>query len=384
MRKLRVLRLITWLPTGGIEKKIVSVLSRLDRNSFEPFVCCLRERGVLADKLEEIGIPVEVIPFRSRLDPFGLWRLQRLVKRLNIDIVHSHMYRANTPATILKFFNPHLRVIGHYHNVDTWESWRQLKLDQWLARKRDLNLAVSHAVRQNVIQHLRLPPEKIMTLHNGVDTNEFHPVSLEEWRLIRKELSWPEEAVIITMVARLVRQKNHRFVIENASELLRDNSQTFFVFVGSGPEEAALRELTRARGLENHIIFLGTREDVSRILAASDISILPSSKEGFSNTVLESMACGLPVVASDVGGIREIIDHGLNGYVIEMTTLQGSLQPKAHEFVRILRRLIKDPQLRASIGVKALQTVEAFSIDAMVKRTESLYRMLWEKGTIRP
>lgn len=380
MKIIKVLRVITWLPQGGIERKIVSVLPRLNRHIFEPHLCCLRERGPLADELEQQGVPVHVIPFGSRLDPRGLWKLHRLIRQLGIDIVHAHMYRANTPVTVLSLLGEKVRVVGHYHNVDTWETWRQRRLDAFLARRRHLNLAVSDAVRRNVIENLSLPEDKIMTLYNGVDTEEFRPVADAEKESLRLQLGLPPEAIIVIMVARLVSQKNHRFVIENIRELSRDYPNLCFVFAGGGPLERELKELAESRGVMRQIIFLGKRDDVPRLLAASDISILPSSREGFPNTVLESMASGLPTIASGVGGVREIIDHGVNGFVLEVEARPTGVVPKEVEFVRLLRRLASDAELRRRLGAAARQTALRFNLDVMVKKTESLYGKLMEEG----
>jgi glycosyltransferase involved in cell wall biosynthesis len=373
MSKIRVLRLITWLPKGGIERKIVAVLPRLNREIFEAHICCIRERGPLADELEQLGVPVHVVPFRSRLDPIGLWRLHRLIQRHRIDIVHAHMYRANTPATALAILGERIRVIGHYHNVDTWETWRQLQLDSFLARRRDLNLAVSEAVRRNVIEKLHLAEGRIRTLYNGVDTEEFRPLSAEQRETCRQVLGLPRDALVVAMVARLVPQKNHAFVIENARDLLRDFPQMFFVFAGSGPLETELKNMAVRYGVIDHILFLGARDDVPQLLACSDMSILPSSREGFSNTILESLACGLPVVASDVGGAREVIEHGINGYLVEMEPSAAGPRPKAADFVRLVRRLAADATLRQRLGAAARETALRFSLDAMVAQTEAIY-----------
>jgi glycosyltransferase involved in cell wall biosynthesis len=266
-----------------------------------------------------------------------------------------------------------IRVIGHYHNVDTWETWRQLQLDSFLARRRDLNLAVSEAVRRNVIEKLHLAEGKIRTLYNGVDTEEFRPLSADHRETCRQILGLPRDALVVAMVARLVSQKNHAFVIENARDLLRDFPQMFFVFAGSGPLETELKNMAVRYGVIDHILFLGARDDVPQLLACSDMSILPSSREGFSNTILESLACGLPVVASDVGGAREVIEHGINGYLVEMEPSAAGPRPKAADFVRLVRRLAADATLRQRLGGAARETALRFSLDAMVAQTEAIY-----------
>ncbi|HUT25929.1 MAG TPA: glycosyltransferase [Sumerlaeia bacterium] len=124
-RPLNVMRVITWLPIGGIERKILAVAPRLDRSKFTVRVACLRERGPLADALEQEGVPVHLSPLPSRLSPRGLRDLSRLMRRRRIDIVHAHMYRSNVPATIAARLVNVPVVIAQVHNVGTWETRRQ-------------------------------------------------------------------------------------------------------------------------------------------------------------------------------------------------------------------------------------------------------------------
>ncbi len=381
MAKHRVLRLITWLPSGGIERKIAAVLPRLNRDLFEAHVCCIRERGPLADELEAAGIPVHVVRFGSRWDPLAMRRLRRLTADLKIDLVHSHMYRANTPATMLKVRNPALRVVGQYHNVDTWESWRQRRLDGWLARRRDMNVAVSRAVREDVVTTLGLAPEKVRTIYNGVDLGEFHPEPAVGRHAIREQLGWPAGARIVLMVARLVPQKNQAMVLRCAPEILKSVPRTRFVFAGGGSGGDALRAQAQELGITQAVEFLGSRDDVPRLLAASDVFVLPSLKEGFANAILEAMACGLPVVASDVGGAREVIDRGISGFVLDTERPAGTAAATAvneTQFVRHLRRLLSDDDYRLRIGAQALRQVAGFSLAGMVRDVEDLYLELLE------
>jgi glycosyltransferase involved in cell wall biosynthesis len=379
--------MITWLPSGGIERKIAAVLPRLNRDLFEAHVCCIREPGPLAIELESHGIPVHVVPFKSRWDPSALWQLRKLVKGVGVDLIHSHMYRSNVPATVMKMLDKSIVHIAHYHNVDTWESMGQLWVDRWLSMKRDLNAGVSEAVRQNVADHLRLPPYLTRTLYNGVDVDEFHPVSAAKRHSIRERLNIPAAAKIVVMLARLVPQKNQRLVLESAPEILSAVPRAHFLFVGGGPDEPKLHDLAAQLHIEPHVTFLGGRDDVPQIIAASDISVLPSLKEGFSNAILESMACGLPVIATDVGGNREVIDHGINGFIVDRVekgkSRTGSApaiatQINTTQFIRYVKRLLQEDELRTRLGIAALQHVQQFSLDAMVAEIEETYLELLE------
>jgi glycosyltransferase involved in cell wall biosynthesis len=378
----RVLRLITWLPNGGIERKIAALLPRLNPDRFEAQVCCIRDRGPLADELEAAGIPVHLIPFRGRWDPFALRRLRRLVVEQRISLVHAHMYRANTPATALKWSLPHLRVVGQYHNVDTWESARQRRMDAWLARRRDLNVAVSQAVRENVARTLNLPASGLRTIYNGVDLHEFRPVATADRHAIRERLGWPASIRVAVMSARLVPQKNHAFVLRCAAEILRVEPRARFVFAGGGGEEENLRRLAVELGLGEHAVFMGERDDVADLLAASDVFMLPSLREGFSNSIIEAMACGLPAVVSGVGGAREVVSNGRNGFVVDAIAPAGgaAVEVSAPQFVRHLKRLLVDDDYRIRLGANAAQDARRFSLDNMVRDVEEMYLELLGEG----
>lgn len=381
MSRYRILRVITWLPMGGIERKIVAVLPKLNKELFDVHLCCLRERGALADDLEAQGVPVHLVKFNSRLDPFALWKLRRLTHRLKIDLIHSHMYRSNTPCTALKMFDSRIKVIGHYHNVDTWESPRQLRMDRFMAMHRDMNVAVSEAVRQNVVDTLGLPEEITTTLYNCVDLDEFKRLVPADRTAARKELGFAPEDRVIIMVARMVAQKNHDLVLQAAPDILRESPQARFLFVGGGPDEDALKARAQEAGIADKCVFLGRRDDVPRLLAASDVAILPSFKEGFSNAVLEAMACGLPVVASNVGGNGEIIDHGENGYLLETTADPASrfgVAVSSAQFPRLLKRLVNDDEHREKLATAAWEKARHYNLDAMVYEVEQLYLEILE------
>ena len=381
MSRYRILRVITWLPMGGIERKIVAVLPRLNRELFDVHLCCIRERGALADELEAAGVPVHLIPFKSRLDPIGLYRLRRLTRRLNIDLIHSHMYRSNTPSTALKMFDSKIRVIGHYHNVDTWETPKQLRMDRFMASHRDMNVAVSEAVRHNVVDTLGIPEELTTTLYNCVDLDEFRRLEGSDREAARADLGLAPDERAIIMVARMVPQKNHDLILDTAPDILRDVPHARFFFAGGGPDEEDLNARVEKLGIADRCLFLGRRDDVPRLLGASDVAVLPSYKEGFSNAVLEAMACGVPVIASDVGGNAEVIDPGENGYLLETADDPASpfgVSVSSAQYPRLLKRILTDDEHRNKLSQTAWAKSRHYGIDAMVREIELLYLEILE------
>ncbi|MFH0794323.1 MAG: glycosyltransferase [bacterium] len=369
-RTYRILRVITWLPPGGIEQKLVASLPLLNRPPFEVQVVCIRERGVLAGELEKAGIPVHLVPFRSRLDLRGLRGLRDLIVREKIDLVHSHMYRANTPATLAARWAGVRAVVGQLHNVSTWETARQLWMDRILSRCRAATICVSKMVQREAQRRLYLPPARLPVIYNGVDVERFR--RREAGAQLRRSLGLDPLHVVIGMFARLVPQKNPVGFIEAAQSLLPDFPDARFVLVGDGSLRPQLERKIQDSGLVGKVILTGHRQDVPELLSACDIFCLPSLREGFSNAVLEALAAGLPLVVTHVGGNSEAVEEGRSGLIIPPG------RPDA--LVGALGWLIGHPDERAKMGREAARRAELFSLDKMIGDLQRLYLQLLESG----
>ena len=372
-RSYHVARVITWLPPGGIEKRLVALLPRLNEPPFRVSVVCLRERGLLAADLEEAGVPVTLIRLRSRLDPWGLRALARWLRDQRVDLVHSHMYRSNVPATIAARWAGVRHVLCQVHNVDTWETRRQRRLDRWLMRWRTAMLAVSEEVKRDVVAALRCSPDRVRVLYNGIDVEAFG--SIRPQPEMRRELGVPSLHRLVVVVARLVEQKGHIRLLRALEALRGDLPPTHVLLVGEGKMRATLEREVRARGLEKMVTFTGHRDDVAQILALADLSVLPSDREGFSNALVESLAAGVPVVATDVGGNGEAIVHGESGFLVSPD------DPDA--LARTLRTVLVDDGLRFRMADAARRRARRFSLDTMLEDTRDLYLDFLEPGTPR-
>lgn len=358
-----IARVITWLPKGGIERRLVTLLPKLNRPPFRVKVVCIRERGPLADELEDAGIPVSVVHLPSRLNPRALRALAKWMRDQKIDLVHSHMYRSNVPATIAARIGGIRHVICQVHNIDTWETWRQRILDRWLLRWRTTMLAVSEQVKRDVMRNLHCPEERIRVLYNGVDIQKFGKVPPEP--RLRQELNIPENCRVVVMVARLVEQKQHTKFLQ-VLELIRNQlPPTFVLLVGEGKLRERLEREAERRGLRDMISFTGHRNDIPQILALSDLSVITSDREGFSNAIVESLAAGLPVVASDVGGNREAIVDGECGFVVAPEDLTG--------FAVAIKKLLVEDTLRQCMSEAARRRAHVFSLEHMIEETRRLY-----------
>ena len=380
MAKIRVLRVITWLPAGGIERKIVEVLPRLDPNRFDVSLVCLREPGPLAGALERAGIAVDCIPFARRWDPVALGRLAGLMRRRRIDVVHSHMYRSNVPAAVAARIAGVAHVWAQVHNVNTWETARQRAVDRFLCRWREGIIAVSENVRRDVIDQLRVSPEKVRLLYNGVDLQRFG--SGEGREAIRMELGADPEDVVFLMAGRMVEQKRPGDFLELARYFLAkerepgDGKATRFWFLGDGPKLEDLRRAAESLPMSESLRFLGRRDDVERVMAGADVFVMCSVKEGFSNALLEAMASGLAIIATGVGGNAEALGEGEAGLIVP------PLDPSALR--RAAGRIVPDSALRRTLSEKAKHRVKAFSLETMVRSVEDLYEeSAGDRGRVR-
>lgn len=369
MDRIRVLRVITWLPVGGIERKLVDVLPRLDRDRFDVSLVCLREMGPLADELAEQGVSVSLIRFRKRWDLGALRRLTAVMKKRKIDVVHSHMYRSNVPATVAGHRAGVKHIWSQVHNVDTWETRRQLSMDRFLCRWREGMIAVSKEVQRDVMQQLNLPEERVRVIYNGVDTDRFG--TGEGRDELRREWGAEENDRVFLMAARMVEQKRPQDFLQMARHLMdleramRKRPRSLFIVAGEGPKTAELKDQVLSLPMPERVRFIGQRDDMPRVMNAADVFVMTSVKEGFSNALLEAMASGLAIIATSVGGNAEAVRDGKDGVIIPPMQIE--------HLHRTADRMVMDNAWRDSLRASARERAQNFSLDAMVRRLEALY-----------
>lgn len=373
MTKPTVLHLIDCLFIGGGEMQMADLLRRIDREKFRPLVGCLRKEGELVPVLEEAGIVVEAFPVRGKLfyprSIREILRLARFMRRERVQIVqtqdlYSHLvglpaaWIARVPVVITNRLD-----LGH-----TMKGWHRLAL-KMLSFGITRVMANSEGVRTMLIQEEKIDPAKIELIYNGVNLDQF-PMPPKEKSPLPLE---PGDRPIV-VVANLWPVKGHEILFEAAVRVTALYPTAKFVLVGTGGARRAILEArARALAIDKQVLFLGPRQDVPRILPQMEISVLPSLAEGFSNAILESMAAGLPMVATDVGGNREAIVEGETGFLVP---------PRDPEALadRILR-LLGDRALAQRMGRAGRQRIETtFSLQRMVAETERFYeRLLREK-----
>lgn len=350
---------------------MVDLLRRIDRERFRPLVGCLARKGPLLPVLEATGIPVVEFPIRGKIyyprSLRAVLQMARFMRREEVQIVHTqdlYSHIVGVPAALIAqvpVIVTNRLDLGH--TMKGWHRWALKGFSFVLTRA----MANSEGVRRMLIEKEKLNPKKIELIYNGVDLDRFGAAI--------QEVSLPldSEDRPIGIVANLNPVKGHETLLQAAVRVAAVYPAVKFFLIGTGMLRPTLEARVRELGIEKQIVFLGSRRDVPQILSRMEISVLPSLAEGFSNAILESMAAGLPVVATDVGGNREAIIEGETGYLV----------PSGHpdSLANRILCLLGDRALARQMGEAGRKRIETcFSLERMVKETEQFYdRLLQER-----
>ncbi len=363
--KKRILEIIPTLDRAGAEKQLCLLAANLPRDEFDVHVVALTRDGPLAADLAEAGIPLTVIGKRWKLDPRAYWRLRRHVARLQPDLIHGWMFAANAygyaaaQACGVKHF-----VVGQ-RCVDPWKSRLQLAADRSMSRRCDAVVVNSEGVRDFYVRH-GAPPERVHLISNGVT---MPAPSATTRRQLLSELNLPENSRLIGAVGRLWPQKRVKDAIWAADLLKVIRDDVHLLIIGDGPQRDRLRRYRDQVRIGSLVHFLGQRGDVPRLLPHFDALWSTSAYEGQSNVILEAMAAGVPVVATDIPGTRELVVPGTTGYLVPVGDRAA--------LAKNTQRLLNDAALAARLSAAARQRVETeFSVERMVARHAALYREL--------
>jgi glycosyltransferase involved in cell wall biosynthesis len=373
-RRARVLHLITSFEIGGTERQAVELLKRLDRDRFDVRLAVLRNEGPFYREIETLFPDVPEFPLTSFCNVNAvkqLARLRRLMVREKIDILHAHDFYSSfigVPAARLAGVRViacqrHLKLSDRLvHDVGT-------RLIHRLAHRVLVN---SQAIRDRIIEHGSTPSRKISVIRNGVlETNASRLLARDE---ICSELSINADAKLIGMVARMQPVKGHSFFIDAAANVLREQANAHFVLVGDGPLRSDIENQIARLGIADRVHLLGDRADVSQLVPGFDLLVLASLHEGSPNAVMEAMAAGVPVVATAVGGTKELITDGETGY------LAPPADPAALAD-RIVFALSREDH-RAEITSAARRRINTeYGMDPMVRSVERLYDELMAPGS---
>lgn len=368
MPAVHICHVVLSLEPGGLENGVVNVVNGLRPEVFRSSVCCLQRSGEFAARLRP-DIPLSVMGLRPGNDPVMPLRLARLLRSARVDIVHTR----NAEPFFYGFLAARIArvpVVVHSEHGRTFPEQRlRAMLQRLFLRGVDGAFAVSEQLRADLVRELGIDGSRMEVLYNGVDTSSFRPLE------VRAAEAGAADPLRIGSVGRLVAVKNYGLLLNAFARLPQPACR--LVLIGEGPERAALERLAGELGIRDRVDFAGHRDDVPQLLRTLDVFVLPSLSEGMSNTLLEAMATGIPAVASDVGGNREIIESERSGLLFRSQDVDGA----AAQLLRLLGSL----ELRRALGSAGAARVRGtFSIEAMLSRYEELYRRLWRQKRGEP
>ncbi len=419
--KTKLLLIIPTLDRSGAEKQCVLLASHLPKAEFDVHVAVLTRTGPLAAELEKAGIPYTVIGKSWKIDPVAYFKLKRLIRRLQPDIVHTWLFAANAYGRRAALACRVPRIVADERCVDPWKSEIHLRIDRYLARKTHGILTNSRGVVDFYTKH-GIPADQFTVIPNAVLLPEM-PVSGRSAKksddvridprfeekpeiaddpyipVVVRDFVPPEKPFLIGIVARLWPQKRIGEMLWVFESLKFTGMNFHALILGDGPERDLLLRLRDMRTLSDCVHFLGHRSDVARFLVHFDLLLCPSGYEGQSNAILEAMAHGIPVIASDIPGNDELVvpletpdwkeshgdasDDSLDDLPDAPRQPTGVLVPECGDdfrrrrslFVKEILKLYEQDDLRRSLGEAARQRVrDEFTLENMIDRHVAFYR----------
>ena len=362
---------------AGAEKQLYLLASSLNSDNFKPIIVQLIPDNKLTVSTGNMnGLELFHFP-TSRLYGLGgfrqLARLLTLTKSKRVDIIHTFFEKSEVMGWL----------IARFSGIPVWiTSRRDLGFKRKIIYDKIFRLsskdckrciANCHAVKNQVVQQGSLPGGRIEVIYNGLDLSVYQEPKNEQ--ALRKELKIGNGIHLVGMIANFNFEiKGHLYFLGAAKKILEKLPNVKFILVGDGPLRPRYEEVAQELNIKKDVYFLGKRTDVPAILSNLDLSVLSSTSEGLSNVILESMAAGKPVVATNVGGSKEMVKDGITGYLVSPSD--------SRSMATAIMDLLRNPEKAVAMGEMGRKEVqEKFTVEAMVKKYEELYfSLLKDRG----
>jgi glycosyltransferase involved in cell wall biosynthesis len=362
---INVMQIVHDLNFGGMQRVVVDLCLNVEPARFSMSVCCLEELGPNAKELEQRGIPVFLVKKKPGLDWLLPLRLRKLFLKQKVQVVHTHGINPFFYGTIgailakvpVKIQTDHARGV---FPVARKEMISEMVLSWFVDRIG----AVSEGVKSDLVKYEHISPKKIKVIYNGIDESKFR-VKIDQKKK-REELGIDRDDKVIGIGVRLSEQKGIRYLIEAVSLVVKSFSNIKLLIIGDGEYRSNLENLALDYGIADKVIFTGFRNDIPELLQVIDIYVLPSFREGHPLVLLEAMAAGKPVVATDIPGNRETVEYGKTGMLVPTRN--------SEELAIALLKLLEDDEMRHKMGIMGHKRFgKLFIIDKMVKKYQDLY-----------
>src|SRR5215211_621078 len=367
-----IIWMIDGLGPGGAEQLMPATLKHLKDAGYNIRICALQVRSgnPIAEELTLIGIPVDLIPVPTLRHPLNLFRILRYLRRYQPQILHTQLEFSDILGTVAA------RILGiptvsTLHTLDTFEekksaTWR-LKL-RWFVLRNFCKkiLAVSEKTRTHHLQSGRLGAKKLITLYNGIDISRFKNIDKSVQYQLKQSLKLPAQSQIIITVAVLREPKGIQYMLKAMANILDQVPNAHYLIVGDGAYGPPLRALVTELAIQKYVTFAGHRTDIPALLSISDVFVLPTLGDALPTVLIEALAAEIPIIASNVGGVPEIIENEVNGLLVPPADSDA--------LTRACLKLIQNHELTARI-IQAGNSVvqERFNIGVQVEQLSCIY-----------
>ncbi len=365
---------------GGVQRGILNTLRRANRERFDYAVLCTKKEGPWGKHVRELGIPLNTQKTLPPWDPYQIWRLSRMIRKIQPDLVHVHMAPTVIPGVQAARLAGVRHIVIQHHNIydPHWDKQNAL-LRSWefrLTRGADAIIGVSEPVSECTRRRLGLSREHVTTIENGIDLEEFQQAVPHdprgEWKI---EAGRP----LVMLVARYLETKRVEDFIEAAALIIKkfkgDESLKgklpFFVVVGHGSEylekryRSKIEEVGQAGGIAESIGLMGGRHDLANILPHANVGVLTSELEGCPNTLLEYLAAGVPIAATNIAPVEAIVRHG------EHALLSPPRRPEL--LARNIETLLTNPELAQRLSGAGKEIIKNYDWQRTVRGYEAIY-----------
>lgn len=342
------------------------MLENIDRDNFDITLVSLRQDSGADHLFERSGHKVVHLNCH-KYDVTAFVKIAALVEKLHIDLMHLSGYAACTLGRIAALFT-NTPVIVHEHWADPNLPFYITAIESVLSARTTHAIAVSELAKITLTKGKKIPEHKVSVIRNGIPLDRFGKTTLEQAQAFRAEIGVSEDTMLIGMVAMLEKNKGHEYVIEAMASVADQFPQAKLLIIGEGEERPRLTQQIQRLGLADHVLMLGSRDDIAIIDKALDIFVVGSFRETASLVAVEAMASGCALITTDCGGPTEFVRNNENGLVVPVKN-SGAMS-------YALLKLLADPELRQRLANQAKLDSEQFDVRNMTRRIEALYRDL--------
>lgn len=365
--KTKLMQITHDLAIGGLQQVVVNICRSINRDKFDVSVLCLRELGEFVPDVERLGIKVHYLPQKENgTDYFSFLKVAKILRQEKIDVIHTHNTQPFVDGTIGALLSGIKTIVHTDHARDFPDKYRYMAAEHFMSHFAYKVVGVSEHTSENLIHYEKISPNKVLTIENGIDGTRFE-ITIDKQKK-RRELGLRDTGPVIGLGVRLAEQKGITYMLQAMPQVIKVFPDVTLIIAGDGELKEELQREVRQLNIEQNVCFVGARLDIPELLQLFDVYVLPSLWEGMPMVLLEAMAAGCPVVATDVGGVPKVIDRGESGLLVK------SRNPV--QLGTAVVRLLSDKQLQERFVIRGLEKFDRkFSASIMTRQYEKLYLM---------